>query len=235
MSERGQAVLIWWGLLTMYVYGFCLWGLLDMMPPPPATMSADQVAAFYTEGGMRIRIGAMITSWTSAFMIPITVVIALQLRRLEPGKLPVWTVASFAGGCMMSIFLVLPPLFWGTAAFTVTRMPEITAIMHELGTLTLVTTDQYYIFQMVAIAVISLTRSHDALSPFPRWMGWFTIWAAFMFELGAIAFLPKTGMFAWNGLFVFWSPLTIFGAWITVLCAMMLRSLGRQRQAAANA
>ncbi len=46
----------------------------------------------------------------------------------------------------MSIPLVLPPIYWGVAAFTPTRAPEITAIMHELAMLTFVTTDQYYIF-----------------------------------------------------------------------------------------
>lgn len=49
-----------------------------------------------------------------------------------------------------------------------------------------------------------------------------------MFELGAIAFIPKTGPFAWNGLFTFWSPLTLFGVWIGTTSWLLLRALRRQ-------
>jgi hypothetical protein len=227
MSERGQSIMIWWGLIFMVIYGFDLWGLLDMMPPPRATLSANEVAAFYLENGHRIRWGALIASWTSAFMVPFSVVAAIQLARLEKG-VPVWSALAFAGGILMSIFLVLPPLFWGIAAFTPSRAPDVTALMHEIGTLTLVATDQFYIFQMVAIAYVSLTQKVDPKSPFPRWMGYFTAWAALIFEVGAIAFVPKTGPFSWNGLFVFWCPLIIFGLWVTIMSVSMLLAIKRQ-------
>lgn len=231
MTQRAQTIMIWWGLIFMYIYGFALWGLLKMMPPPPASLGADAVAAFYATNGFQIRLGAMIASWTSAFMVPFSVVVSVQLLRLEKG-VPVWSILQFAGGILMSIFLVLPPLFWGVAAFTPTRAPEVTALMHELGTLTLTTTDQFYIFQMVAIVYVSLTQKSDPNSPFPRWMGYFTAWAALMFEVGAIAFLPKSGPFSWNGLFVYWCPLIIFGTWVTVMSIAMLMAIKRQRLAA---
>lgn len=231
MSERGQTIMIWWALIFMFIYGFCLWGLLGMMPPPPASLGADEIAAFYTQNGLRIRLGAVVTSWTSAFMVPFSVAVAVQLSRLEKG-VPVWSILQFAGGILMSIFLVLPPLFWGIAAFSPSRAPEVTALMHEIGMLTLVTTDQFFIFQMVAIAYISLTQKVDAKSPFPRWIGYFTIWAALMFEVGAVAFVPKTGPFSWNGLFVFWCPLVIFGTWVTVMSVFLLKAIKRQRLAA---
>lgn len=232
MSERGQTIMIWWAMSFMVIYGFTLGLLLHMIPTPPATLDTDAVGAFYRDNNLSIRLGAIIASWTSAFMVPFSVVVAVQLRRLEPG-VPVWSILQFAGGILMSIFLVLPPLFWGVAAYSPERAPEITALMHELGTLTLVTTDQFFIFQMVAIGYISFTQKADPNSPFPRWMGYLTIWAALMFEVGAIAFIPKTGPFSWNGLFVFWCPLTIFGFWVTVMSISMLAALRRQRLAGA--
>lgn len=231
MSTRAQTIMIWWGLAFMYIYGLTLWGLLDMMPPPPATMTANEVAAFYAENSLAIRVGAVIASWTSAFGVPFAVVIALQMARLEKG-MPAWSVLAFAGGILMTMFLVLPPMCWGVAAFTPERAPEITMLMHELGTLTLVTTDQYFIFQMVAMAYISLTRPASPDNPFPRWIGYFTIWAAVMFEVGALAFMPKSGAFSWNGAFIYWVPLVVYGTWVTVVSVSMLRAIGRQRSAA---
>jgi hypothetical protein len=139
---------------------------------------------------------------------------------------------TISGGVMMSIFLVLPPLFWGVAAFTPHRDPQATALMHELGMLTLTTTDQYYVFMWVAIVVICFLPTSVTHSPFPRWFGYFTAWIALMFEAGAFAFLPRTGPFAWNGLLVFWSPLTLFGLWIGVMSYLLLTNLKRQREEA---
>ena len=219
--------MLWWGLIFMLIYGFTLWLLMGMVPPPAATLPPSEVAAFYLDKGISMKLGAMIASWTSAFMVPFTVVVSVQMLRLEKG-VPVWSILQFAGGILMSIFLVLPPLFWGVAAFNASRSPEITALMHELGMLTLTTTDQFYIFQMVAIVYISFTQKADPNSPFPRWMGYFTAWAALMFEVGAIAFIPKTGPFSWNGLFVFWCPFVIFGTWVAVMTISMLQAIKRQ-------
>ncbi len=230
MSERAQTIMIWWGLITMFIYGFALWGLMWMVPPPAATLSVSDVAAFYQAHGTQIRLGAAITSWTSAFMVPFSVAVSIQMIRLEQG-VPVWSMLQFAGGILMSIFLVLPPIFWGVAAFSPERAAEATTLMHELALLTLTTTDQFYIFQMVAITYLSLTQKVDPRSPFPRWLGYFTAWAALMFEVGALAFLFKKGPFSWNGLFVFWFPFVIFGSWVSVTSISMLRGIARQRAA----
>jgi hypothetical protein len=231
MSERSQSILVWWAIVFAVIYGVVLWLLLDMVPPPTAKLSATQIAHWYAVRHTKIRIGAVIASWTSAFMVPLSIVVAAQMSRQERGQ-KVWSVMTVVGGGLMSIFLVLPPLFWGVAAFTPTRAPQITAIMHELGMLTLTTTDQYYVFMWVAVVVICLLPVSVTNSPFPRWFGYLSAWIALMFEAGAFAFLPRTGPFAWNGLLVFWVPLTLFGAWIAVMSRLLLVALKRQRQEA---
>jgi hypothetical protein len=227
MSERSQKVLVWWALIFTAIYGVALGVLLHMIPPPSPKMSAVEIAQWYAKRHDSIRIGAVIAGWTSAFMLPLSIVIGVQMSRQEPGR-KVWSITTIAAGSMMSIFLVLPPLFWGVAAFTPSRAPQVTSIMHELGMLTLTTTDQYYIFMWVAIAVICLLPTKVKHSPFPRWFGYLTIWIALMFEAGAFAFLPRTGPFDWRGLMVFWSPLTLFGLWIGVASYLLLKALNRQ-------
>lgn len=227
MSTRSQKALIWWAIVFAAIYGLALWLLLDMVPPPTPKLSATQIAHWYAVRHTKIRIGAVIASWTSAFMVPLSIVIGVQMWRQEGGR-KVWSIATFVNGGLMSIFLVLPPLFWGVAAFTPARDPQVTSIMHELGVLTLTTTDQYYIFMWVGITVVALLPTRVTNSPFPRWYGYFTAWTAFMFEAGAIAFLPRTGPFAWNGLLVFWSPLTLFGLWIAVTCNRLLHAINLQ-------
>jgi hypothetical protein len=226
-SERSQKIVVWWALVFTAIYGFAMAFLLHIMPPPKATWNYDQIAHWYSIHHDSIRVGAIVASYTSAFMLPLACVVAVQMAREEPGG-KIWTILTIAGGAMMSIFLVLPPLFFGVAAFTPSRSHEVTGVMHELAMLTLTTTDQFYVFMWVAIVVICLIPKTAKHSPFPRWFGYFTAWIAFMFEAGAIAFLPRTGPFSWRGLLVFWSPLTLFGLWITVMSVLLLKALNQQ-------
>jgi hypothetical protein len=47
MTESTQRVLIWWAIAFTMVFALA-WGLLiKLLPLPPATETADQVAAFY--------------------------------------------------------------------------------------------------------------------------------------------------------------------------------------------
>jgi hypothetical protein len=234
MSERAQIGIVWWALALTATYGLVLGFLLHMIPPPDATMSAVEIARWYADHAFSIKVGATIASWTSAFMLPLWAVIGIQIARQEKGR-PIWAVMAVAGGAMMSIFLVLPPLFWGVAAFTPGRSADTTAMMHELGVLTLTTTDQYYIFNWVAVVVICLRPQIAPHSPFPRWFGYFSAWIGMMFEAGAMAFNFRTGPFSWNGLLVFWSPLSLFGLWIGVMAYLLLKSLKLQRQDAVAA
>ena len=227
ISPRAQRFMLWWGWLMMIVFGLAYGFLIKLLPLNSPTDTAVQVAAFYTENNASIRIGAIICSWVSAFAIPIYVVMAAQSSRLEKG-IPIWTMLQFAGGIMMTIFLVLPPIFWGVAAFSADRAAELTLLMHELANLTLVTTDQYFIFNMVAVSYLALSRRDHPLNPFPRWYAYYTIWGALMFEVGALGFFPRTGPFAWNGALVYWFPLCIFGIWITLTIVVLLRAISHQ-------
>jgi hypothetical protein len=124
--------------------------LLQMVPTKNPAWSAGQIADFYAQNQTRIIWGAVICSWTGAFMMPILTVLAVQMSRVESGGVKIWSALSLVSGALMSLFLALPPLFWGVAAYTAPRRnPEVTALMHELGSLTLVTTDQFYIFLWV--------------------------------------------------------------------------------------
>jgi MFS family permease len=227
ISERSQIAILWSSVIFGIIYALALGILLRMLPPPAATLTADQIKDWYLDRQTGIKLGAMIASWTSAFMVPFWAVVAMQISRQEKGR-PIWTVTALVSGGLVSIFLVLPPLFFGTAAFTPNRAPEVTAIMHQLGVLTLVTTDQYFVFAFIAVAVMCFMPPRAAHSPFPRWFGYFTIWFTFIAEAGAIAFNMRTGPFAWNGLLAFWIPFGVFGPWLAILVVLLLKSLRRQ-------
>lgn len=233
-SERSQKAILWWGIGLAVVYGFALIFLMHMVPPPSASWSADRIASWYAEHHTAILAGATVSGWTGMFMMPILAVVAVQMARVERGAYPIWSWLGLVSGALMSIFLALPPIMWGAAAFTSNRgSADATEVMHDLGMLTLTTTDQAYIFLWIAVSVMCF-RPATALvanNPFPRWWGYLSLWITVMFEAGAFAYLFRTGPFAWNGLLVFWSPLTLFGVWITVQCVLLFRALTGQMAA----
>jgi hypothetical protein len=230
MSERSQRILVWWTIAGTIIYGSCMLFLFHMFPPPSAQWPAERIAQFYQEHATGIKLGAMICGWTGAFFLPISVVIAVQIRRIETNS-PVWSWLALAGGLLTTVYLTLPPMLWGVAAYTPTRSPEITATFHEFGVIAVITTDQYFIFLWVAIVVMCLTPTRLVASPFPRWFGYFSAWCALLFEAGAVAFLPRTGPFAWNGLLAFWIPFCVFGVWMIIMSVLLLKALGRQSAA----
>jgi hypothetical protein len=228
ISARSQTAMVWWSIAFMMIFGTAWFLLIKTLPIPPATQTAAEVAAFYGEGSLRIRLGAAICSWTSAFTVPIAVVISAQMARIEKG-VPVWSILQLIGGALTSLFVVIPPLLWGFAAFSPDRPAEITLTIHQAANLIFVTATQYIIFQMVSIVVVCLKRTDVAHSAFPRWYGYFTIWTAFMTEVAVAGYLTKTGPFAWNGLFVFWIPLAVGSIWLFTLAWLLLRAIKRQR------
>lgn len=231
-SERGQEALLWWaiGFAAALTLAWIL--LIRTLPLPPATWTSEQIAHFYRQHSIGIRWGAAVCSWTAAFTVPFSVVLAVQIARLEKG-FPIWALTQALANAISSLFIVLPMMLFGVAAFSPDRAPDVTAGLHQFALLSLVTADQYFIFNFIAIAIACLIQSErkDVYTPFPRWMGYFTLWCALLFEAGAIAFVPKTGPFAWNGILAFYLPFGTYGVWFTCMCVLLFRALRHQRRA----
>ena len=227
MSIQSQTILLRWSLVFMIIYGLAFWGLLGMVPPPAPSLTPDQVASFYSEHAFKIKLGAVVTSITSGFMVPWAVVVGFQLARNEDGP-PVMSVLSVFGGCLQCLFLVLPCIFWGVAAYTTSRPPEVTALANEIANILLITTGQFYIFSLVPIIYVGLKAKPDPNTAFPRWLCWLAIWVLIIGDTGTVAFMFRTGPFAWNGLFPFWIPFGLYFSWFSILYYCLFSALKKQ-------
>jgi hypothetical protein len=229
-SVTAQRVLMWWLLVFAGLTGIAFVVLLGVVPPPSSTLSADQLASWYTQHLGRVKAGAMLLGWVSAFTIQLAVVLWAQARRVEPNDSKIWSTTILVSCSIVSIFLAFPGLAFGAAAYNAERAPEITQVMHQLAVLTMVTTDQLYLPAWVGIVVICFISKDGPSNPFPRWWGWVTAWSIIVIEPGALAFLPKTGLFAVNGVVAFWLPAIAFGGWIFGQLSMIFRALKVQEE-----
>ena len=83
------------------------------------------------------------------------------------------------------------------------------------------------VVQGIALAVV-IFQDNRAVPIFPRWLGYFNVWAAVLFIPGTAISYFHVGPLAWDGAFTYWLPLVAFGAWITVVSQQMLRAINRQ-------
>lgn len=78
---------------------------------------------------------------------------------------------------------------------------------------------------VIGIAVLRDDRSRPV---FPRWAGYLNLWVAVMFMPGTITVFFKDGPFAWNGLFVWYMPLTVFFIWMVANTVLLLKAISAQ-------
>lgn len=231
MQARAQRSLVWIGLIGGAIYFLTLWRMMGMIPPPSPGLDADAVVRLYADGGTRFRIGVIVMMATGGFWLPLGAVISLQLARHERG-FPLWSVLQAMSSAVGAWIFAFPVLLWGVAAFTVTRDPQITLMLHEFSWLAFLAPIAAFTFQLLPVIVVAMTtKTDDAHSAFPRWIGYLTFWMLAAGDLPVLIFLFKSGPFAWNGL-VFWLALFGYAIWLLPLSYCLLRAIRRQQRAA---
>lgn len=230
-----QRFFIWLTIVLAIVFAISYMVLIGFFPPPPADLPAQQVQDLYTAHNVRLRIGTALGLIAGGFLAPITIVISLQMARLEKG-VPIWALLQLCTGMLGTTFIWLPLLIWATAAFSPDRAPELTLLLHEFGWLAFITPLAFFPMQLLGIIVVAFTKDEpDTISAFPRWLGYLTAWELVQSFGGPIAILFKRGIFAWGGLLPFWLPFALFGAWMVAICWTLLRALRCQQRAGAAA
>ncbi len=231
-SIGAQRFMIWLSIVMTAVFGVAVMGMMRFLPAVPANLSADQVALLYSEHNVRFRIGVILALISGCFLAPLTVVISVQMARLEKG-VPLWAILQGLTGVVGTAFIWLPLLAWGTAAFTPERAPELIMLMHDFGWLSFITPLTLFPMQLLGIIVIAFAKEEeDRVSAFPRWLGYLTAWQLVQSFGGPIAMLFKTGIFSWNGLLPFWLPIVLFFAWMIAIYWTLFRALRCQQRAA---
>jgi hypothetical protein len=228
---RAQRFLLWLSLISAGIFFFSWAWMMGFFPPPSPSLSADQVVALYSEHIIRFRIGVVLALITGAFMMPYSLVVSMQMARLEKG-VPIWAILQLMCGLINAMYIWGPVLIWGVAAFSIDRAPELTVLLHELGWLSYITPLTCFPLNMLTIIVVCFNKDEeDRHSAFPRWLGYLTAWQAVQSFGGPIALLFKAGIFSWSGLIPFWLPLGLFGVWFGALSFTLFRALRYQRSA----
>jgi hypothetical protein len=143
------------------------------------------------------------------------------MKRIEGEQSPL-TYVQFGLGTLFVLLFVLAAIFWQTAAFRPLEEPVLTQRFNDLGWLMFLISVPIITVQGLALSLVVFQDKDEVL--FPRWFGWFNIWAQVIFLPGTVIPFFKTGPLAWNGLLAFWIPAADYTVWMCLLTWLLLRA-----------
>jgi hypothetical protein len=220
-----QLAMAWCGPVFMVMF---FAGLLTagFFPPIPPDHTAVEVAAQYQHDANWIRTGCLLMMVGCGFLIPFFSVISAQLVRIEGRFSPICfaNVACIAIGLLA---ITLPVLFWAAASYRPARNPELVQAMNDLGWFPFIMPFPFFSAQLILIAV-AIFCDRNAPPVYPRWIAFVLLYAAAgVAPAGLIAWFTD-GVFAWDGLLVFWLAVVMFGSVFLSLTWGTLRAVNSQ-------
>lgn len=227
ISGGTQRLCAWTGPVFMVVFFIGWVPLAGWLPPPSPAMSAEQVVAMYRDNLLGIRLGMVVVALASALLLTFFAAVSVQVKRMEGGG-SVLAYAQLAAGIMAVVEFMIPAAIWEAASYRLDRSPEDTQLLHDLGWFPFFALAATAILQGVVIGVAVL-RDRRPEPVFPRWAGYFNIWAVMLLFFGTFIVLVKDGPIAWNGLLTWWMELVSYFLWITVNTVLVLRAVAAER------
>lgn len=222
-GKRTQMMCLWCGPAAIVVFMIAIMAA-GWMPPPSPNDSAEEVKAMYADKTDMIRAGLVLMMVAGTMTGPFVAAMSTVIKRIEGRDSPL-AFAQLGLGMIGILLFLIPTMLMQAAAFRPDRDAELISLIHDAGWLPFVGAFAPAFFQNIVIALAVFRDSEERY--LPRWLGYFNVWVALLFVPAALMYYFKTGPFAWDGVFVFWLPLTAFGAWFFVMFYAFRRAILR--------
>jgi hypothetical protein len=215
-------------LFGTFMIGVAL--IMNFIPIYSPEKSSAEIARIYAEDATRIRIGCVLTMFGFTFWATWAVAIAAMIRMTEKG-VPALTYAAvcLTGGNFLIFELM--PLTWALAAYRPESIdPGITQTLNDFGWFcALFTWPPFTLFNVViAMAIFADKNRPDPI--YPRWVGYFSLWAGLLLVPAGLIPFWKSGPFAYDGLLAFYMVVTVFFIWMIGMTAVTAQAITREER-----
>lgn len=228
MNTTAQRLCAWSGFACIAIFLVGFWVIAGFIPPPAPKLSGEQLGQLFTDNAVRIRIGMIVSLFASALLASWSAAITVLMLRMR-GRVGALAYTNLAVGALFVLEFIFSLIIWQSMTYRV-RDPEVLLAMNDTAWFLFVCITSTPMLQTVAIgtAIFLDTREGRPSPVFPRWAGYLNYWVAVLFTPGTIAVFFKDGPFAWNGLFTWYLPLTVFAIWMITMSVLMLKAIAAQ-------
>jgi hypothetical protein len=221
VNTTNQRAAAWGGIVSMAILLLGMWVIAGFVPPPGPELSVDEIVAIYVEHNTAIKAGIIIAGAGCTLLVPWSIAIAVQMRRIE-GEHAVLAGSQAVLGPMLLVEFYIPCIMWEAAAYRPTLDPVFTYRLHDLASIMFIALPWTGMLQAIVLG-LAILQDRSADPVFPRWLGYFCFFSSLAFLPGGLNCLAKTGPLAWDGLFAWWLGLAVFGTWIAVVAVALVR------------
>lgn len=222
----------WSGVVYMLALFVGWWVVGGFFPPHSPSNTAEEVAIFYQENGLKIKVGLILVMLGTGFFLPFTATIADFVSKFE-GRVGPLTHTTLLAGFGNAVLTFYPPMWWLINAFRPNKSTELMLILNDAAWLQFIGGIGLFLPIFIVIAFVALKdESPDPV--FPRWFGYLSIWVFLLFLPDQLLFFFTSGPFAWNGIVGYWIPVFIFGTWFITIACLMRRKLIAELRATSN-
>lgn len=226
MDTKSQLMGTWIGLASIILFGLAFWPFAGFLPPLSPSLSAAEVTTIFQNNPGGIRFGMMLMLFAGSLNCVFVAVVATQLKRIEKNS-SIWTYTQIIAGGANATIIVVGSMLMTAAIFRPDRGADLTYMMFDLSWIMIIMPGTPAAIQTFAVG-FAILADKNPTPIFPRWLGFFSCWAALLYLPGAMVTYFKSGPFAWNGLIAFWVGAAAFGAWYVVMFFMLRKAIRQQ-------
>lgn len=226
---KAQWVCLWTGPVVGAVLLVTALAFPGFWPPMSPTLSAEQVAAFYSDHTAWIRFSQVTFNLCGILILPFLTVIVVQMKRMK-NQSHVFAYCYLTAVVSGATIFALSNIFFLVAAFRPNRNPELVMLLNDLAWIVLVAPVGMVVSQFVLLALaVYFDTLDDRTDPvFPRWVGHFSLAIAAAMVPAACAAVVQTGPLAWDGIVSFWVRNGAFVVFVVVMFFVLRTALRRQ-------
>ena len=226
MNTRDQLICLWLVPLlgVLYLVAFSIFP--GFFPPLSPTMTADEVANFYSNHLAAIRGSMILCNIIGVSLIPFFMVVVVQMLRIANSS-GVFAYSYLAAAANGTVMFALADLGWLLAAFRPERDPQLIQLLNDFAWFAFIAPVGFIMVQNVCLA-LSIFLDARPVPVFPRWVAHFNLVAALLMAPGAFVVLFKTGPLAWDGALAFWLRLGTFAVYVAVMFFVVRSAIQRQ-------
>jgi hypothetical protein len=214
----------WCGVAYCVLLLIGWWVIGGFFPLHRPSAGAEEIAAFFRGDVMKIRLGMVVVMWGSAAFLPFTATMADYVAKVEGRSGPLTKITTMAGyaNAMLTFY---PPLLWIANTWrSQERSADLIYMINDIAWLQFIGGLALIMPMFVTVAITAL-NDKSTNPTFPRWTAFASAMTFILFLPDQMLFFFKTGPFAWNGLFGFWVPLSVFCGWFLLLAFLIRRSI----------